>query len=669
MFRTVCAGLAGLAWAIMGNGAALAQPLTAAVFARDPHMSSVSLSPDGRHVAVIQHVDGGDVVVVVDWRANQFQGIQGARRDHGIFLDWVTWKTNDRLLFSLHQRRLWDGTPEDISYEVIRRVYAMNRDGSGVTQMFEGQMRRLAAADANPMHLVDVLEADPGHVLIGTWGQRGYTVYRTNVSTGRASVVDDDSGWDTWRMFVDGAGAPVLRMDGLPYNSGFRIYRRSPDGGRWQVAHEVRRSNVAQNREFLPIRAGPGAGQVYVAARPEGQEFQSIYLYDTRTGELGAPVYSHPSADAAGIRVDPNDNSLLAGCGQAQRWECRAGEARMQRHFDAIGVYFDGAADFTLADVSLDKEVWLILAEGPTLPTTAYVYDLNAARLTAITSTHPQIPGRKLSPTEIVRYAARDGAALWGYLTIARGGSGPPPLVVMPHGGPESRDSYGFGFLEQFLASRGYAVFQPNFRGSEGSGRSFAAAGHRQWGGRMQDDVTDGVGHLISSGAVDPQRICIVGASYGGYVALAGGAFTPDLYRCVVAIAGVTDLIQMLDEERLLGGRGSAEYAYWTQIIGDANQDRDALAAVSPARHAENFSAPVLLIHGRGDYIVQVAQSETMRNALRRAGKPVQFVELEREGHYWGNWESENRRLMLEEIERFLGQNMGGAASAAITNR
>jgi dipeptidyl aminopeptidase/acylaminoacyl peptidase len=175
----------------------------------------------------------------------------------------------------------------------------------------------------------------------------------------------------------------------------------------------------------------------------------------------------------------------------------------------------------------------------------------------------------------------------------------------------------------------------------------------------MQDDVTDGVRHLIDAGTIDPQRICIVGASYGGYVALAGGAFTAELYRCVVSIAGDADLIQMMDEERLLQGRGSMGYAYWLGLVGDPNRDRDALIATSPARHAANFRAPVLLIHGRADYIVQVDQSETMRGALRRAGKPVEYLDFEHEGHFWPWWEPENRQRMLEEIERFLGQHLG----------
>jgi len=658
MFRKIFAALCALAALAAIPASAQTQALSAELFARDQNLWSVSLSPDGRYVAMIQRIEGGEAIVVVDWRTRQAVAVQSARRSRGIFLDWVAWKSDNRLLFSASQRIEWDGTIEDNQYTVIRRVYAVNRDGSNVATMFEGQMRRLAAADYAPMHLIDVLDDDPENVLFGTWGQNGYTVYRANVNTGRAEVVDDDSGWETARMYVDGANNPVMRVEVLPYASGYRYFRRAPGARRWELAHEVRRSTVADNRDFQPIRAGPGAGQVYVAARPEGQEYQAIYLYNTATGELGEPIYSHPNTDADSIRVDPNDNSLLAGCGQVQRWECRATDPAMQRHFNAIGAYFEGLADFTLLDVSLDKSVWLIWADGPTIPPTAYIYDLDATQIMAIGSTYPQLPRQQLAPTEVVRYAARDGTELWGYLTTPR--SNVRGLVVMPHGGPEARDSYGFSFIEQFLATRGYAVFQPNFRGSEGSGRTFAQAGHRQWGLRMQDDVTDGVRHLIQTGAAGSQNICIFGGSYGGYVALAGGAFTPELYRCVISFAGDADLVQMLDEERMQQGRGSMGYAYWVQVAGDPNRDRDALLAVSPARHAENFRAPVLLIHGRRDGIVRVEQSEAMRDALRRAGKQVEYIDFEDEGHYWNAWEEPNRQRLLEEIDRFLAANIGG---------
>jgi dienelactone hydrolase len=585
--------------------------------------------------------------------------VQRAPTARGVFVDWTAWKGDSRLLFGAHQRVGWDGTPEDVDYDIVRRVYSINLDGSNLTQMFEGQMRRLLNPDQAPVHLIDILANDPGHALFGTWGQDGYTVYRVDVASGRSTIIDDDAGWETGRVYVDGLGNPVIRMEFLPWNSGYRFFRRAPEGRRWEQAHEVVRSTIAQNRDFYPLRAGPGAGQVYVAARPPGQEFQAIYLYNTATGELGAPIYAHPSADAEAIRVDPNDNSLLAGCALARRWECRATDARMQRHFDAIGRYFDNLADFSLMSVSHDRQVWLIQAQGPTIPPTFYVYDLSTAQITAVASTHPRVPRARLAPSRVVEYVSRDGTALWGYLT-ALPGDGARPLVVLPHGGPEARDDFDYNMLVQYLASRGYAVFQPNFRGSEGSGRSFAEAGRRQWGLRMQDDVTDGVAHLAQSGVADASRVCIVGASYGGYAALAGGAFTPDLYRCVVSVAGVSDLLAVLTDERQGRGRNSTSYAYWVQVIGDPARDRTALDATSPARHADNFRAPVLLIHGRADGIVYVEQSEVMRDALQRAGRQVRYVEFEDEGHYWGNWEPANRQRLLEEIGGFLAEHLGG---------
>lgn len=655
MLRVMCVALFACAFAA---GDAAGQALTAEMFARDQNVWSPSLSPDGRYVAMVQRTAGNESIVVVDWREPQVRAVQTARRDRGLFIKWVGWKNDNRLLFGAEQRIGWDGTAEDVTYSALQRIYAMDRDGSNITQMFEGQMRRLLNPDYAPTQLIDVQEHDPENVLIGTWGQDGYTVFRTNVNTGRATIVNDDLGWDTWRVFVDGAGNPVMRVDRLPHRSGYQYFRRAPEGGRWEVAHVVQRSTVADNRDFYPLRAGPGPGQIYVAARPEGQEFQSIYLYNTRTGELGAPMYSHAGADAAGIRVDPNDNSMLAGCGQTQRWECRASDPRMQRHFDAIAVYFEGLADFELDDVSRDRSVWLIGVSGPTIPSASYVYDLGARQLTLIASTHPQLPRAQLAPAQVVNYTARDGTELWGYLTAPRSAAGPLPLVVMPHGGPEARDSYAFAMLEQYLATRGYAVFQPNFRGSEGSGRSFAQAGHRQWGLRMQDDVTDGVRHLVQTGVADPARVCIVGASYGGYAALAGGALTPELYRCIVSIAGVSDLLQALDEERLQQGRVSPGYAYWVHVIGDPSRDREALIAASPARLAANFRAPVLLLHGRADGVVQVEQSERMREALQGAGKPVRYIDFEDEGHYWGNWEPETRQRLLESVDQFLAEHL-----------
>lgn len=262
-----------------------------------------------------------------------------------------------------------------------------------------------------------------------------------------------------------------------------------------------------------------------------------------------------------------------------------------------------------------------------------------------------------------MNYTSRDGVALWGYLTTPARGQGPFPTVIMPHGGPQSRDSYGFDFVVQFLVSRGYAVFQPNFRGSEGSGRSFARAGYRQWGGVMQNDVTDGVQHLITTGVANRDRICIAGLSYGGYAALAGAALTPDLYKCAISIAGLSDLPELIDSERSDAGRRSALYAFVRETVGDPDENREQLVAASPRRHVENIRIPILLIHGEKDDVALTSQSQRMRDALQRAGKDVRYVEIEGNVyHPWDGWTTEHARRLLEEMDAFLGRHIGSGA-------
>jgi len=627
-------------------------PVSVESFTHNPAIWSASLSPDGRYVAAIQDSSLGDALTIIDWRTGTARATQLARTDRQLFLDWVTWKNDNRLVFSLRQRALFNGEEFDTT-----RIFSSNREGAELTLMFGGERQRLASRYAS-VNLVSVLDDDPEHILLGGYAQHGYTLYRTNVATGRVSGIIDYADFDTVRFIVDGAGYPVMRIDALFDGSGWQVYRRAHQDREWTLAHEVRRVSSSQNRDFLPLGAGPGPGQVYVAARAPDQDFQSIYLYNTSTGALGAPVFQHERADAGIAWLDQNDDTILMGCAELQRWECRALRPDIQTHFDAIKRFFNDDADILLNGMSRDEQIWLLSASAPNMPSALYIYDVAARHVSVVASSQPRLQAEELAPARVVNYAGRDGTALWGYLTTPRT-PGPHPLVVMPHGGPESRDSYTYDFFVQFLAWRGYAVFQPNFRGSEGSGRAFAAAGYRQWGRTMQDDITDGVRHLVDTNVVDGQRMCIVGASYGGYAALAGATLTPDLYKCAVSIAGVSDLIAMLNEERSEEGRGSWAYAYWRRLIGDPSQDRDALIAVSPARQAANVRIPILLIHGEDDYTVPYEQSELMRTALARAGRPTEIIRIEDSGHYWGAWEREDRQRLLEEVDRFLAQHIG----------
>jgi dipeptidyl aminopeptidase/acylaminoacyl peptidase len=230
-------------------------------------------------------------------------------------------------------------------------------------------------------------------------------------------------------------------------------------------------------------------------------------------------------------------------------------------------------------------------------------------------------------------------------------------LVVMPHGGPERRDFMTFDVAVQYLAARGYAVFQPNFRGSSGWGKSFAESGYGEWGRKMQSDISDGLKAVVDAGLVDPGRVCIVGASYGGYAALAGVSLTPELYRCAVSTAGISDLKAFVNWRKAMYGADSGGYTYWLDAIGDPATAADRLTATSPINLVSSIKAPLLLIHGSDDGIVPLSQSEAMMRALDKAGKPTKLIVFEGEGHSF--WSDKNQKAWLIAIDRFLWQQLG----------
>lgn len=643
------------------HASALAQGPNAASFTDPISVGGASLSPSGSHVAFINRNDAGEQIVITDLESRQAQAVQQIPAGQGDF-DWVVWKGDDRLVAGVTIRQLARGrvgtgtrlVSDDLAYNVYR-IVAFNRDGGNVVQMFEGQMRQLMYGYGSVFFLNE-LPSDPQHVLVAAWDNQGTGAWRANVLTGRVERVANGSDF-TRNYETDGAGYPVLRLDMIADRSGYKIFRRANGASNWTFVLDARLAVAATNSpDFDPIAPGPGPNQVYVSARRGGNDLAGLYLYDTSTGEFGPPLQQPTTADISSPWINSRTRELLATCEFAQRMICRARDTQMQRHLNGLNRFFENAANVHLVNMSADGSRWLLYADGPRDPGDYYFYEPLSARLEPVARAYPNIDVEALSPTEIVSYSSRDGTPLWAYVT-RRASLTRAPMIVMPHGGPEARDYYGYDAFAQFLASRGYVVVQPNFRGGDGFGRAFADAGRQQWGRRMQDDVTDAVQHMISTGSVDPERICIVGASYGGYAALTGVALTPDLYRCAVSIAGVSDLRVMLRAERASGAR-SINYQYWLRSIGD---DREQLSAVSARFLVDRISAPVLLLHGSQDETVLIDQSQMMERALREAGKDVRLVTLEGENHYWNDWTRESRLTLFREAETFLAQHLGPA--------
>jgi dipeptidyl aminopeptidase/acylaminoacyl peptidase len=366
------------------------------------------------------------------------------------------------------------------------------------------------------------------------------------------------------------------------------------------------------------------------------------------------------NSDIDGALIDPWTREVVGVTWTAVESEQRFFEADLEQA--RLAVAENLAVAFRIESWSQDRMRFIVYAESGMDGGSYHVFDRADSSLRMLTPRYPELARAPAGQRQSITYRARDGVRIPAYLTLPRDVEARNlPLVVLVHGGPHSRDTMDFDWWAAFLVSRGYAVLQPNFRGSSGYGQAWEEAGRRQWGGLMQTDVEDGAAALVRAGIADERRMCIVGASYGGYAALAGAALTPDRYSCAVSVAGISDLIMMLTETERQTGDDSFSSDWWRASIGDRQEDRDRVRSVSPVFMADRVRIPVLLIHGTDDTVVPIEQSRRMLRALETAGKDVRFVELRGDDHWLSD--APTRIQMLRELEAFLAQHLGAAAA------
>jgi dienelactone hydrolase len=507
-----------------------------------------------------------------------------------------------------------------------------------------------------------MLPRDPDHILMTVDGLGGRSLFKVNVGTGVGEVVEraSPSVADWW---LDLDGKPVVRVEA---SSGRLRFYRHEDGERWKKYYQVRLSELKEQSEYQPVGPSDQPGKFYVLARPEGAQRRGVYLYDLINESFGAPLAENPDFDITSASVSREGKGLQRFCYLAHVRICESADAKVNAHMKGIRKYFKDSANVYVVDASDDNQVLLIYVEGPSDPPAYYEYSLDKRQVLLVGLVQQSLADKRMPTARLIEYTAGDGLKLNGYLTLPAGAENATqlPLVVMPHGGPELRDHLTFDLYVQFLASRGYAVFQPNFRGSDGFGRAYAEGGYGQWGRKMQDDIGDGLKVLVERNIADPKRVCIVGASYGGYAALAGATLTPDLYRCVVSIAGISDLADFLKSRRQRFGTDSELYEYWMKQIGDPERDAERIAAVSPTQHIDRIKAPILLAHGDADVIVPYMQSMKLKKLLDKSGRKTELITLEDEGH--GGWSLENERRVLEAVGQFLLSNLGDGFTPAV---
>ncbi len=622
----------------MLGGAASARSAPLEVYGRLPRIEEVALSPDGSRIAFVKTEENNRVVTAFSVAAHTLlRGLRVGQQK----LRYIEWADDNHLLIvtsvttvpwgfmgadsEWFQMQVYDVrngnlflVPQD---DDLNKVQFMNAIGGRVT------IRRLKD------HTVLFI---PG---LQTSTRLAPALIRADLETQTSRVVrpgkPGNLGW-----IVDDAGEVVAEEI---YNEDKRHWAISirRDGHTQEVA------SGDENIEFPRLLGwGPTADTLLMERLEEGNAVWR--LLSLKDGSIGPPMAEKKALD------QPIENRLtnrmVGGVHIADSREYVFFEQSMQATWDAILNAFPGER-VRLESASADFRKIIVRVEGAVDGYRFELVDLDTHRATPIGDVYEGVT----QPFEVRRitYAAADGTDIPAYLTLPRGR--PPkklPLIVLPHGGPAARDTADFDWWSQALSDQGYAVLRPNYRGSDINWR-FLSQGFGEWGKKMQTDLSDGVRYLAKEGIADPARVCIVGASYGGYAALAGPSLDPGVYRCAVAVAGIGDIRRMLtwvNDRR--GSDKSRTQRYWDRFMGVRGPDDPAVDGISPIKHLDAITVPVLLIHGRDDTVVDYEQSHVMYDALRKAKKSVELVTLKNEDHWLSR--SGTRLQMLEASVGFL---------------
>lgn len=608
------------------------------------------LSPSGAYMAGLRRDAGADYLVLADINV---EGMNPRSLSLGdLYVRWLEWASDDRLLVAVtgyvdyktgkqitradiekNSRFLRNAMPV-----AFQRLYAIDRKTLSMAVMFadDSRMKRNLSLG----RVTDFLPAEPDFILMPARLNGDLDLFKVNLRNGSFERIAIGTSHTT-NWYTDRNGVPAFRLDVNTRGTVATIFAREERKGgdiKWRKTRTIRldqeeRSDAA--KEFDILYPGPTSSTYYVAARPPGEDKSGIYLYDFEKDEMLEKIRSHERVDMSGAIFNRDTRTLQGVYYVDDRLVIEMQDPAVQAHLTALAEFYGDQTNVLPIDSSADGQRWLLYTMGPADPGSYHIYDLKDASSRSFANTKFSLLDKAFGESRRIDYTARDGTPLHGYLTRPAGVDPAKPLalIMMPHGGPEARSSLTFDERVQFMVSMGYQVFEPNFRGSSGFGLAFADMGRRQWGKAMQTDLDDAHEHLILAGLAEDGRACIAGYSYGGYAALAAATLTPEQYACIIAGAAPSDLLRMLSWERSEEGSDSEAYTYWVNHIGHPARDKAELESVSPALLVSSIRRPVLLIHGAEDGVVPVDQSDRMEAAMKKAGKPVQYLRLEKSGH------------------------------------
>lgn len=658
MSKRLVPGLVGLLLGLGPAAVLAAPPLEDMV--RRAEFTGASISPDGRHLAMATPVDDRTCLTVLNIEdARQVSivlqscppGGESVAARSEITMGPL-WANDERILFQTTQQ------VGDLAQPVVTgRIFAISIDGKGGRQIHGPALGAMNFV-ITWVDVIDMLRDDPDHILVSTvtfamQGERMHPrVERVNVYNGRASFVVDSP--------LARGGVLTDHQSRVRFATGYSVDGEQSFAWRPDESSEWIEFKSPFSSDIEPESFTADEKSILVSSRQEGE--LGVWRVDLATGErhhllanerseVRESIFNAAGTELIGARFEP-DYPVYEFIDPEH--EDVALWRRVLAAFPGREVLIEG---FTR-----DRSRAVVAVTSDREPTAWYLLNTEDLQLRFLVSSQSWIDPRQMSAREPFRIRARDGLELTGYLTLPPDGRGADlPAVMLVHGGPHGpHDTWVYDLEAQLLASRGYAVVQLNFRGSGGYGQQFERAGYRKWGTAMQDDVTDATRWLIAEGIADPERICIYGASYGGYAVLAGITREPDLYACAFTYVGVYDLDMMFQHGDI--PQRDTGVAYLTRVLGDRKADAEDIAARSPVNHVAKIKTPLYVAHGHKDERVPMAQYRALTRALDRAGIPYDRLVFRNEGH--GVSDPENRVKFYTELLNFLDKHTGGAAGS-----
>ena len=652
-------GMMAAAFLLLGPFAASAADVVPIQeFVRHPQYTATKISPDGRFLALT--VQQGKVMTLAVLRMEDMKVIRITRLTDDESVEEFYWVGPNRLMYTSAKNYGTYARPFSTG-----EWYAMDADG--------GRPRTLIAYNAGAadgrskmVHynefysMVDPLPDDEGHALmqLNDWSPGGRNaVVSIDTMTGKRQVLAH-APRDNCGMIVDTkqqiryADCVETKDAELGYAEHNELYRFEPDG-RW-----TRIEHAKDDTREIAVSSVATDGRVY-AFVSDGKQPATFGLLDPTTNAF-RPLYQDPVADIHAFLDAADENTVvglvsMAGAPHVELVDRQHPDAAV---YAAMSNAFPGElVDITSA--TRDGKKLVVAVHSDADPGQLYLFDRDTGSVRFLMKSRPTLDPARMAHVQPFSFRARDGRTMYGYMTVPRGRTGAMPTIIHPHGGPIGvRDDWGFDWEAQMLANRGYLVVQVNFRGSGGYGKAFEDAGHGEWGRKMQDDLTDATHWVVEQGYADPKRICIYGASYGGYASLMGAAKEPGLYRCAVGYVGVYDLDMLYHK-----GDTTSEEArrFFKRTIG---KDPAELRNRSPIYLADRITAPVFLAAGLKDVRAPHQHTDEMRDALKAAGHPPEVV-IEEPAEMHGFYEEDANLKLYTRMLAFFDKYIGPGATAA----